>query len=191
MLLTTELFSVYRIETILLLYSIIIGFSFDIFRKDRMVPFQYFAGVAVILYLVGRMFSLWTQFTHKPETYNEMFFFLDIFLMIFFYRSLAKIALVNKPDFIKINSYQEIWICFTITMGMTTIYRMLYAGLEWYNITQSIAVCYCLGGFFLTKWLAKKDAGVKWIDKIQLAYSIPFFLGSLGYCIMRFRVQDF
>jgi hypothetical protein len=183
--------SEYRIEMVLLLYSIVIGFSFNIFRKDSLILFQYLAGIAAILYLAGRMFSLWNQFSHQPTTYNEVLFFIDILIMIAFYRSLAKISNVNDEKVAKFETYQEIWLLFAISMFFTAGYRIIYAGLSWHNLTQSLAILYCLAGILAMKLCRKKGVTIAAIDQFQLVYATLFFFGAIGYCIMRFRILDF
>lgn len=188
---TANTLSEYRIEMVLLLYSIVIGFSFNIFGKERLNLFQYFTSIAAILYLSGRMFSLWIKFGQDHESYHEILFFLDILIMVFFYRSLAKVNIVNDADTSKIANYQAVWFFFAVTMFFTTLYRVIYAGISWHNLPQLLSILYCSFGIGILKVFAGQDKPIEKIERFQLVYSGMFFLGAVGYCIMRFQVLDF
>jgi len=182
----------YKVDMVLMLYTIVIGFSFDIFRRRDIKSFQYLVGLSAILCLAGRLLSMKTKFGISPESYNEIFFLMDLGIMITYYLSLSNIQDVRVEDQeINLKCYRGLWLWFSCTLFITAVYRILYSGLELYNIPQILSVLYCLGGAYLCTKVVQKEISEGVMDKILMFYTIPMLIGSLAYCIMRFRFQEF
>ncbi|BBM82165.1 hypothetical protein [Candidatus Uabimicrobium amorphum] len=180
----------YKIEMVLMIYSIVIGFSFNIFRENKLKTFQFIVAISLILCLAGRLLSVYKKFHPQPILYNEIYFLIDIFIMVAFYRSLTILRRLSCEESNEENNYQYIWLWLGITMTLTFAYRTIYSGISVYSGGQILAVLFCLGGFGIANICQRKHYTEQKLDRLQLMYSIPFFLGCLVYCVMRFRITE-
>lgn len=180
----------YKVDMVLMVYSIVIGFSFNIFRENKLKTFQFIVAISLILCLAGRLLSVHKVFNPQPHLYNEVYFLIDIFIMVAFYRSLTILRRLSVDENNEEGSYQYIWLWLGVTMTLTFVYRTIYSGISIYSGGQILAVVFCLGGFAIASMCQRKEYSQKKLDRLQLAYSIPFFIGCLVYCIMRFRITD-
>ncbi|WP_372369465.1 hypothetical protein [Candidatus Uabimicrobium sp. HlEnr_7] len=183
----------FKIEMMITIYSIVIGFSFSIFREEKLRSFSFAVGLASILCLAGRLLSMQSQFVLAEHNYTEVFFFLDIFIMVAFYRSLTTLRNINQGETTEeIEGYKQFWLWFTFTMFLTMLYRLIYSqmAIEWAIAGQLSAIAFCFGGFILAKVMVKKQVQISTVRKGQFVYSVLLLIGSIAYCAVRFTYTN-
>ena len=182
----------YKLEMVLMLYAIVIGFSFKIFQDFPVLSFQSIAGVATILFLSSRLLSLKAKFGDLEQfSYIEIYFFVDIVIMLSFYRFLSILRSVSQMQDDPKSETHYCWLWLAFMMGLTIVYRAFYKGIKLATLFQFLVVAYIIGGYFLSLWMRSQNMSAESQEKKLFIFSVPLLLAAVGYCIIRFRFPSY